>query len=203
MFAKGATLLDPTGYEIDVHRTLAPGSFGLTVDEAALWADRQPFGLAGTTFHALDASARLAHTAAHRLLGGPVPRLSTVRDLLRQAGLVPVELGTARASALGLTAVLAAALRQTTEEGHALPTAWADWSVDVRLDPSDEQRLAEHDAAGGEYRAQALGSLRQVPWRWRGVVVLSWAFPSREHLAARGLDRRTYLRQRLGRSGRS
>jgi len=123
VFAKGATLLDPTGYEIDVHRTLAPGSFGLTVDEAALWADRQPFVLAGTTFRALDAGARLAHTAAHQTLGSPVPRLSTVRDLLRQVGQVPVDVGTARAAALGLTAVLADALRSCADEGHALPAA--------------------------------------------------------------------------------
>ena len=197
VFAKGATLLDPTGYEIDVHRTLTPGRFGLLIDEDALWADREAFVLAGTTLHALDAGARLAHTAAHQRLGSPMPRLSTVRDLLRQVGQVPVDVGAHRADALGLTAVLVAALRHVVDERYELPAEWTDWLAAVRLDPDDEQRLAEHDAAGGEYRAQAWGSLREVPWRWRGVVVLSWLHPSRAHLAARELDRRTYLRDRL------
>lgn len=197
VFVKGATLRDPAGYEIDIHRTLAPGTFGLTIDERALWSGCERFALGGTTLRALSSGARLAHTAAHHTLGSPVPRLSTVRDLLRQVGLVSVETGAAAAEGLGLTPVLAAALRQNAIAGYALPGAWDAWLADVHIARKDEQRLADYGAAGGVYRAQALGALGEVPLRWRGVVLLSWLFPSREHLAARGISRGAYLRERL------
>ena len=179
VFAKGATLDDPDGYEVDLHRTLTPGSFGLAVPEAELWADREPFALGGVTLHALAPATRLTHTAAHHRLGSPVPMLSTARDLLRQVGLVPVDAGasvaeTARADGGPRRRAPPCAGRGLRPAGR-----WLDWSATVEVDDDEQRRLAEHDAAGGAYRAQALGSLRDVPWRWRGGGRVQLGLPVR------------------------
>jgi hypothetical protein len=80
-FGKGATLEGPGGDELDLHRTLVFGSFGLRIDLDELFASAVTFQLGGRRLKALGPETRFLHVCYHAALGDPVPRLLGVRDV--------------------------------------------------------------------------------------------------------------------------
>jgi hypothetical protein len=80
-FGKGACLETPDGLELDLHRTLAAGPFGLSIDADVLFATSCPVVLAGRTVFGLDPEARFVHACIHAALGDPEPRLVALRDV--------------------------------------------------------------------------------------------------------------------------
>ena len=80
-FAKGATMHGPTGDEVDVHRNLVFGTFGCQIDLEELLASTVAFHLGGSALRALGPETRLLHACYHAVLGDPIPRLSSVRDV--------------------------------------------------------------------------------------------------------------------------
>ena len=59
-FGKGSCLVSPGGHEIDLHRTLAMGPYGVRIDLEDLWRRSSSFGLAGRQFLALGPEERLS-----------------------------------------------------------------------------------------------------------------------------------------------
>lgn len=99
-FGKGAAVtIDHL--DVDLHRTLAPGPFGLTVALDDLFVAPTPVPIGGRTLLGLGATARFLHACMHAVLGDPVPRLVPLRDVAQLA----------RTTALDVDAVLAAAAR--------------------------------------------------------------------------------------------
>jgi hypothetical protein len=86
-FGKGATLIGPDGDELDVHRTLLFGSFGLRVDTDELFASTVTFRLGGQELRALGPDTGLLHACYHAALGDPMPRLGSVRDVAQRFAL--------------------------------------------------------------------------------------------------------------------
>jgi glycosyltransferase involved in cell wall biosynthesis len=80
-FGKGVTLHRPGGRELDLHRTLLFGTFGLRVDTDELFRTAGSMDLAGTRLDVLGAESRLLHLCYHAALGDPVPKLASLRDL--------------------------------------------------------------------------------------------------------------------------
>jgi hypothetical protein len=68
-FAKEATMPGPAGREVDLHRTLVTGPFGLTIDLDELWSREQVIQLAGNRCAVLDADRRLVHACFSAVLG--------------------------------------------------------------------------------------------------------------------------------------
>jgi hypothetical protein len=80
---KSVTLRSAAGWELDLHRSLASGPWGVLADPAALWTDRAALELGGRTLPTLTAEVHLAHALLHVGLGSPRPRGSNLRDLLQ------------------------------------------------------------------------------------------------------------------------
>ena len=82
-FAKEISLASPRAPEVDVHRTLVLGAFGLRLDLGAFWASPAPFSVGGAALAALDAEGRFAHACLNAVLGDEHPRLLALRDVAR------------------------------------------------------------------------------------------------------------------------
>jgi glycosyltransferase involved in cell wall biosynthesis len=80
-FSKGMNLRLVDGVDIDLHRTLALGPFGLSLSPDDLFATATPFELAGQRLLALGPDERLLHAAYHATLGDWPPLQLAHRDV--------------------------------------------------------------------------------------------------------------------------
>ncbi|MGI8686878.1 MAG: nucleotidyltransferase family protein [Acidimicrobiales bacterium] len=177
-FAKEVPLAHPMRPELDLHRTLALGSFGLRLHMATLWASTTPFQLGGTTLDALDAEGRFVHACMNAMLGDDRPRLVALRDVVRISTahrLRPERLGAIVPPGGGAAVVAAAVAACTLLSGARVGEAAASFAEATV--PSQWERLALR-----AYRAQG-GS--------NTLELLSGA------LGVRGTDRARYLRALL------
>ena len=197
-FAKSVTLVWGA-HEIDLHRTLAPGPFGVWVDQASLWAEGSAFTLADRKLATLDRERHLVHACYHAVLGDVEPRLSSLRDIALLAADPDLDEQQVRSLALGWRgeAVVAAGLGMTAERlpGRAGPLfEWAD-----RCEPpADQQRaLSSYRTEHRRFARQSLATLRALDgWGDRLAFGRAVAWPSRAHLDARGLTRWRHLVRR-------
>lgn len=79
-FGKGATLRSRAGFELDLHRRLAIGRFGVSSKMGDLFERSEPFKLGGDSINALIGPHRLLHGCYHASLGG-FRRLRAFRDV--------------------------------------------------------------------------------------------------------------------------
>ena len=84
-FGKGATFESDDGFEADVHRTLAPGAFGLWLDPDELFERSVWFALGGMDLRRLDDTGAFFHACLHASLGMRVPMRMPVRDVVQIA----------------------------------------------------------------------------------------------------------------------
>lgn len=86
-FVKGTVLTRPDdgATELDLHRTLALGPFGLTVRLEDLWADCDILRLGGEELQALVPEERFLHACFHAVLGDTPPRLVPLRDIAQMS----------------------------------------------------------------------------------------------------------------------
>jgi hypothetical protein len=195
-FGKGVALVDPAGTELDLHRTLAHGSYGITIDLAELWrgSDRLPLG--PRSIPVLDAPSRLLHAAIHGVLGSRPARVLPLRDLAQLlASDVDTDAVLRRAAAWRLEAVLA---RGITDAGQLLSLPQASplvtWARDYVPSELDQARLAAYDHPDNPYTIRALDSLRFLRrGRDRLAFAYSLAVPDRAFLAASGHTRFSWV----------
>lgn len=82
-FAKGATLLSPDGFEVDLHRTLATGPFGFTVQTDDLWSSPETFELGSRKVRTISREARWLHACFGAAVSDVPPKLIALRDTLQ------------------------------------------------------------------------------------------------------------------------
>jgi hypothetical protein len=80
-FGKGTTLVGPHGHEVDLHRTLAFGPFGLSIVVDDLFSRPDTFTLGGRRLLALGPVERFVAACVHAALGDRRPRLLPMRDV--------------------------------------------------------------------------------------------------------------------------
>ena len=196
-FGKGATLRRPDGAEVDVHRMLVAGSFGLRFHPANLFHTRQTFELGGSPLLALGRNERFLHACYHAALGNAVPRLLSVRDVAQMMGVPGFDwhgvLELAR-SWRG-EAVLARAVRLCADVLHA-PTEdeLARWAEAFTPTARDRRAIQACLATEGRFARQSIGGLLDV----RGThaklqYIAALALPRQSHLTQRGQDRTSHL----------
>jgi hypothetical protein len=206
-FAKSITLLDREGYEIDLHRTIAPGLFGLRVDPVRLFGHPDRFSVGGETFHALAPGARLLHACLHVAAGNREARMSSVVDVAL-LGSAALGTGARAAGTTGPPAELARFRRLATDFGcsaaveRAVATAAERLGADV-LALTDDLTVTDHDRHrldhyGEGFAGPAVGALEAVPWRWRPAYLRALLWPSSDNLEARALTRGDHLRRLAG-----
>ncbi len=85
-FGKAATHENAAGQQVDLHRTLVLGPFGLWMDPEELLEYRGQFSLGGRSIACLDATGRFVNTCVHATLGLQRPLLHMLRDVVQTMG---------------------------------------------------------------------------------------------------------------------
>lgn len=190
-FGKGCCLIHPEGHQVDLHRTLAMGPFGLMVRLDDLWASSSTFRLAGHDLLALSPAERFLHACFHAALGDTVPRLVAVRDVAQMLLCQPLDVTRVRH--------LASAWKADAVVARAVGLAWdvlaidrdgvgpvASWALAQRPGHRDLRALAVYLDHGQTYAAKSFAALRAIgPRRDKAAFLYAMAFPRRRYLKER------------------
>lgn len=186
-FAKCATLLAPSRYEIDLHRTLVAGPAGLRIRLDDLWTDSETFTVAGRTLHALSPTGRLLSACYSAEIGDSTPPLWAQRDIVQLALDPRVNGREVRrvAARWGGEAIVAAAVAQAWRRLRIGDiTALSAWALRYHPTHEQEAELAFYRRSGLSETARSLAAVRAIPrQRDRAYFLLALAFPSKEYLA--------------------
>jgi hypothetical protein len=193
-FTKSVSVVNRHGLELDLHRTLAPGMFGLQIPVTMLW-DAEParFVLGGRTLPALGLAERFMHACYHATLGNAPPRLVPQRDIAQMLLRESVDLDRVQ--------TLATAWQGEAVVTHAITTArktlrlsdvvaLSSWAAEHPTGSRQQRRLARATSPRYSYAAQALDNVRVIGTvRDRVVYVSALAFPRRSYLVGRHTSR--------------
>ncbi|WP_208028109.1 nucleotidyltransferase family protein [Rhabdothermincola sediminis] len=165
-FSKGMAFVLPDGHEIDLHRTLCQGPFGLTIDPDELLDGTETFTVAGVALPALDRPRRFLHACIHAVLGQPSPRRNQLRDVAltcpRSAGRLLDALALAERWQVGT--VVAAAVDETSARlGWMPPAALRAWRAAAHPSRQDRWRLEGYRDTPRAPVLRALTSMAALP----------------------------------------
>lgn len=186
--------------EVDLHRTLVIGPFGLWIRPEELLDRSASFDLGGRRVPRLDDTGMLLNVAMHASLGFRPPRLAPLRDVAEVTRRCRVEWDVLAdwASRWRLSAVLGHAFL-TASETLGTPVAEEAVAFTGSSPPRREVRaLAAYTGAGRNEGGTAVGTMRAIPGvRGKAAYAFALAFPGREFLAARSRagDGASYLRR--------
>lgn len=82
-FGKGVSMVMPGSLEVDLHRTLSPGPYGLLVHLDDLFVGVRTFPLGGREVPALGPDLQLLSACYHAVLGSAGPPLTGLRDVVQ------------------------------------------------------------------------------------------------------------------------
>ncbi len=200
-FGKASVHKDPTeGIEVDLHRTLVLGPFGLWIDPEELMARAVLFTLGGRRLLRLDDTGMFANVAMHAALGFETPRLAPLRDVAELATGAELDERLLRywCNRWHLTGVLRNAARQVRERlGVNIPRMEEFERPTV---PDRDERLLDAYSTRRRAGGTAVATLAAIPgMRAKAAYVLALAVPRREFLRSRMPLRATYaMRWRRG-----
>ncbi len=201
-FGKGVCFTAPTGLEVDVHRALTAGPFGLAGDTEVLWQRSDAFLLGERRVACLAREERAVAAAVHACLGSAEPRLVPLRDVAQilHRGIDEERL-VGIATELGVASVLARAiLLARTRLGLTAPLPCEAWALGYTPSSRERRMLRAYTGADRTYAGQMLtGALAVKGTGARAAYLRALAFPSRNYLAARdaGYGRRVRRAARL------
>jgi hypothetical protein len=195
-FGKATEFRREGGTEIDLHRTLVVGPFGLWIEPGLLFDETTELRLWGRELRRLDDTLLQLHACIHASLGWWPPLMVPVRDVLQVAyhGRVDWERLAERAARWNLRAVVGHAFQVATDRlGLGLPPG-AERAV-PRSPTRREQRALLTYQGGRRSHGHEISTLRAIPGlRAKASYIRALMFPNREFLAARsGSSRPSYL----------
>jgi hypothetical protein len=198
-FGKAAAFIDQDGAEVDLHRTLAAGPFGLWVDTDELVERAVTFEIGGHRVRRLDDTALLLHASIHASLGWWPPLLWTLRDVAQSArsGRVDwADLG-ALAERWRVREVLAHSFAATQATlGANLPVEAGSFLA-ARPRRRERRLLEAYTTDRRRLGGTAIATVRALPGiRARASYLWAMLVPNREFLAVRtGSTRPSYFRR--------
>ena len=174
-FAKSITLRW-RGTELDLHRTLAPGPYGLTIDGDALFSTHDTIELAGVEVPTLCVEHHLIHAALHVALGDVVARLGNVRDIAVLLGAPELDADRVIAAVVDWRVEAPFAAGVVAADGlGAATTGVVEWARRHRPSRTDRALLRSYAQRDGRFRRQAVASLRVLGWSDRLAYLRSLA----------------------------
>jgi hypothetical protein len=189
-FGRAAVFTTQTGQQIDLHRNLAQGPFGLWIDSDELFERTQMFEVGGARLKRLDATALFVHACIHAVLGDPTPRLLQCRDI--------VETATGPVDQQVLSSVVRALRLGCVVERAGLVASVLDWGSTRRRFGSfpsgtmERRALAAYTAGARSPGEVTLATLRAIQGlRAKSRYVRDIAFPGRAFARVRGVGRWT------------
>jgi hypothetical protein len=186
----------PSGLEVDLHRTIVLGPFGLWVDTERLFDLTTEFRVGGRGFRRLDDTSLLLHACIHASLGSVPPLTTPVRDVAQVAHFAKVDWDAMaeRSARWNLGCVVRHALEYASE-ALAVPSPPEARPIMAGSSRRRERRALQ--AYVGERRDRggtALSTLSAIRGiRAKAAYVLGLLFPDRTFLAARMGGRASYL----------
>lgn len=188
-FGKAAVHTNRDGAEVDLHRTLVLGPFGLWVKPDELASRSVPFSLGGRTLRRLDDTSLLLHASVHASLGWRPPLLWTLRDVAQVAwsGRVDWDELAELARRWRLQAVLRHAL-EAASEGLEVSLPVEAGRLLTSPPPRRERRVLESYITERRGRGGTeLATLKAIPGlRGKAAYIRALLFPGRAFIAARG-----------------
>ena len=202
-FGKDATLCSVRGWEIDLHRALVLGPYGLWVDHAELFAQSAAAIVGGRQLPVLDPDVAFLHACYNAALADDPPRLIALRDvgqMVLSVRLDPVRVQELASQWKG-TAVVARALALAS---RILGVPLADHPVAEpfsrrRAGLWDRSLLASYRGPGRGYTSQATSVVALDGWGDRLAYLRALVRPQPSYLAARGISPATHIRRGLRR----
>jgi len=187
-FGKGVELRNGSKLDVDLHRTLALGPFGVWLDTRTLFEHTEPFTLGGRAFRKLDAEAILVHAAMHATLGSRMPRLVALRDVAQISDGARPDWEAVRGlvDAWQAHVVIDAALRAASSQlGWPIPIE-AEGLLGGKASRRERRALSAYSRGSQRSDAMAMGSLRTIKGVGaKAAYARAMLLPSREFLAAR------------------
>jgi hypothetical protein len=190
-FGKAAVHRTPENQEIDLHRTLVLGPFGLWINPDELFEHTRSFHVAGRRFTRLGDTEMLLHTCIHAALGQRVPFGQQLRDI-RQVMSASAADGDAlldRATRWHLGGVVRRAFALNS---HATGAAWPTELASVlapRPSARESRLLTAYSSDRRRRGATALATLQAIPrLRAKLQYVFALTLPRRDFMAARAND---------------
>jgi hypothetical protein len=170
--------------EIDLHRTLVLGPFGLWIEPEAMLDRSVSFELAGRKIPRLDDTDTLLSVAMHAVLGWP-SHLLPLRDVLQVAARADVDwpaLGR-RAAGWRLSAVLLHAFVTAASTLGAEPVEDAAVLARIPVRRGEVRALRSYVSERRRVGGTALSTLRAIRgWRSKVAYARALAFPRREFM---------------------
>jgi hypothetical protein len=193
-FGKACVYRRPSGPEIDLHRTLVVGPFGLWIETDRLFESTSDFRLGNRTLRRLDDTSLLLHACVHASLGWWPPLTVPVRDVAQVAHFAHVDWDALaeRSARWRLRAVVGHALHYASETlAVPLPpraSAMMIGSTNRRERRALRTYITDRRALGGT----AMSTLLAISGiRAKFAYIRALLLPDREFLTARG--RTSYL----------
>lgn len=186
-FSKGATFVTEDRFEIDLHRTLAMGPFGQTIQLGDLFATTTPFSLGGQQLHGLGGAERFLHGCFHAALGDIIARLVPQRDVAQMLLNDGLDVGRVRdlCAEWRAEAVVARGIALTwTTFAIADATPLSVWASQYRFDRQEQQALQVYTLEGRPRKN--LAAVRGVTGvRAKAAYLRALAFPERDFVRQR------------------
>lgn len=143
-FAKSVTFVDAAGCEVDLHRTLVVGPYGLLVPTDELFDSHQFVQIAGRPLPALAMPEQFLHLCYHASLGDVPPRPASLRDVAETLATGSLELEPVLQAAARWNgeAVVSRAVRLASAAFTVAPSALVDWAHRYQPNRREERLLA-------------------------------------------------------------
>jgi hypothetical protein len=198
-FGKDATLVARSGWQVDLHRRLVFGPFGLWADEGDLFARPIALSIGGVTMATLNEEASFLHACYNAALADDPPRLIAVRDVCQVAlaGSPEPSMVEEMARRWRAPAVIARALTLVADllgqELWRLPIAAP--FVTHRATVRERALVASYRGPGRGYTSQLATVIAVTGTRQRLAYLRALARPQPDYLLARGSSPLAYLRK--------
>jgi hypothetical protein len=195
-FGKAAELRREKGIEVDLHRTLVIGPFGMWVEPNLLFEGTTNFQLWGRTLTRLNDSQLMLHACMHASLGWWPPLKVPVRDVAQVAnyGQVDWDALADRAARWKLRAVVRHALQMASETlGVVLPDG-AGRAAAQSPTRMESRALLSYVNGRRDQGGTAIWTLRAIRGlRGKAAYLRALVLPDRKFLAVRtGSSRGSY-----------
>jgi hypothetical protein len=187
-FGKGVCLEIPGRLEIDVHRTLVAGPFGIAIDADGLFENSTYFRLGGQTLEGLDPEARLLDACFHAALTER-RRLAPLRDVAQMILCSPfgAEQVRDRCRQWRCGIVVQRAIGMAWDVfGLESMSEIVRWARDYEPTGFERHAMDAYVGPGRSYARQAVAGLQAIEGFWSKVAyATSFLFPSRQYVRAR------------------
>ncbi|MGH2554330.1 MAG: nucleotidyltransferase family protein [Actinomycetota bacterium] len=197
-FGKASEFRRQGGIEVDLHRTLVVGPFGLWIEPDILFEATTELLLWDQTHRRLDDTLLQLHACVHASLGWWPPLMMPVRDVAQVAHCAQVdwEALADRAARWKLRAVVRHALQTASETLEVGLPAGADKLVAYTPSRKEHRALQGYVTDRRKRGGTAVATLKAIPGLTAKVAFLrALIFPNREFLAARSGSARSYWRR--------